>query len=211
MGSKNESQSPPRKTLLFFSIVVISLLTLLPPGPSAQQGALVVQRNLAELVDDAGVIVVGTILSSRVQPHPDYKNIPTVLVTVQVKESLKGDVGGLYVYRQAILDVREQYDSAGYKKGQPVLLLLAKPSRYGLSSPMGLELGRFRIVEDPRGQKVALNSLSNAGLFQGMRTELRQRGIDPNASEDLLIEEHARGAVKLDDLTGLIRKLVERP
>lgn len=211
MGSKNQSQSPPPKALSFLSIVFLFSLALLPSVTMAQQGALVAQRNLAELVDDAGVIVVGRILSARVQPHPDYKNIPTVLVAVQVEESLKGDAAGIYVYRQAILDIREQFNTAGYKKGQPVLLLLASPSRYGLSSPMGLGQGSFRLLQDRRGQRFAVNGFGNAGLFLEMRPQLRQRGIDPNASETTLVEEHARGAVKLDDLTGLIRKLVERP
>ena len=210
MGSQSQLQSPPTKALSFLSVVVLLSLALVPAGTSAQQGALVVQRNLAELVDAAGVIVVGTIISSRVQPHPEFKNIPTVLVAVQVEESLKGQAGGLYVYRQAILDIREQYNSAGYKKGQPVLLLLASPSRYGLSAPMGLELGRFRVVEGPQGQKFAVNGLRNAGLFREMRTTLRQRGIDPTAAEDALLEQE-QGSVKLEAMTGLIRKLVARP
>lgn len=187
------------------------MLLLLPLSAPAQQGALVAQRNLAELVDAAGVIVVGTVLQARVEPHPDYPNIPTVLVTVKVEERLKGEAGGFYVYRQAVLDIRERYNAAGYKKGERALLLLAKPSRYGLSSPMGLSLGRFRIAEDALGQRYAVNAFGNAGLFEGMGTQLRQRGIDTTARETELVEEHRRGAVKLEDLKGLIRKLVERP
>lgn len=210
MGSPNQSQSPSPKTPALLCLVVLSSLAVLAPISSAQNGAIVVHRNLGELVDRAGIIVVGKILSARVQPHPEFKNLPTVLVTVEVEESLKGDVGGLYVYRQAILDVREQYDSAGYKKGEPVLLLLAKPSRMGLSSPMGLAQGRFRIVEGPAGRKAAVNGMGNGGLLVGMRTSLRQRGIDPNAAEDALLEQE-RGPVRLEELKSLIRKIVERP
>ena len=139
--------APPLPFLLALFIVV------LPSLAHAQQGALVMQRNLADLVDAAGTIVVGTVLYSRVEPHPDFRHIPTVLVAVQVEETLKGDAAGILVFRQALLDVREQFNTAGYKKGQQVLLLLARPSQYGLSSPMGLEQGRFRLLKDRRGQR----------------------------------------------------------
>jgi len=191
--------------------LLVLLIAALPSLAQAQQGALVIQRNLAELVDDAGTIVVGTVIYSRVEPHPDFNHIPTVLVGVQVEETLKGEAAGLFVYRQAILDIREQFNSAGYKKGQAVLLLLARPSRYGLSSPMGLEQGRFRILKDQRGQRFAVNGLGNAGLFREMRTQLRQRGIDLNASEETLLDQQGRAPILLDDLKSLIRKLVARP
>lgn len=199
--------SPPRLLALLLLLLVLSLPTL----ARAQQGALVVQSNLADLVDAAGTIVVGTILYTRVEPHPDFPGIPTALVAVQVEETLKGDASGILVFRQALLDVREQFNTAGYRKGQPLLLLLAAPSRYGLSSPMGLEQGRFRLLEDRRGQRFAVNGLRNAGLFREMRTPLRQRGIELNAAEDTLLDQTGARPVPLDNLTSLIRKLVERP
>ena len=211
MNGRNQSQGAAHQAVPFLSVPVFCLLLFLPSPAAAQQGALVVQRNLAELVDAAGTIVVGTIINARVQPHPDFEHIPTVLVTVQVEESLKGGASGVFVYRQAILDIREQFNTAGYKKGQQVLLLLPRPSQYGLSTPMGLGQGRFRLLQDRRGQRFAVNGFGNAGLFLEMRTQLRQRGIDLNPAEASLVDEHRRGAVALDDLKSLIRKLVERP
>lgn len=207
-GNPSPSVSRPAHPLPFLLALVVALL---PSSARAQQGALVIERNLAELVDAAGTIVVGTVIYARVEPHPDFRHIPTALVAVQVEENLKGDASGIFTFRQALLDVREQFNTVGYKKGQPVLLLLARPSQYGLSSPMGLEQGRFRLLKDQRGQRFAVNGLGNAGLFREMRTQLRQRGIELNPSEDSMLGQQGRGPVSLDDLKSLIRKLVERP
>ena len=44
------------------------------------------------------------------------------------------------------------------------------PSRYGLTSPAGMEQGRFRIHRDRTGRTSALNGAGNHRLFAGLNT-----------------------------------------
>ena len=134
-----------RLNLRRFLLIVACIAT----APAfAQRGALTVPRNLDQLTDRAADIVRGTVLSAHVEKHPELTNLDTVVVTLRVSETLKGQAIGTYTFRQYIWDVRDRYDNAGYRKGQELLLLMNEPSRYGLTSPVGIEQGRFRIHRD---------------------------------------------------------------
>jgi hypothetical protein len=170
----------------------------------AQQGALVLQQNLAELVDQAPTIVHGRVLSVVAEAHPQFNNINTIVVSLAVEGILKGEAGPVFTFRQFIHDIRDRRTHLGYKVGQEVLLLMIKPSRYGLSSPAGLGQGRFRLLRDAQGNKVAVNGFNNRGLFrdidqsapklgQQLRTELRQ-----------LITQHRAGPIASAALVNII-------
>src|SRR5262245_61626838 len=96
---------PRRAQLLEFALSVFAtalLILVSAPSLSAQRGALTASRNLAELVDESGVIVRGRVVSAVVEPHPQYSALWTVVVTLQVDEALKGQVGNTYTFRQFI-------------------------------------------------------------------------------------------------------------
>ena len=117
----------------------------------AQRGALTMPRNLNQLTDRAADIVRGTVVSARVEKHPEFTNLDTVVVTLRVRETLKGQAQGTFTFRQYIWDIRDTQDAAGYAKGQDMLLLLIAPSAHGLSSPAGMDQGKFRIERDRSG------------------------------------------------------------
>src|SRR5260370_74634 len=108
---------------------------------NAQRGALTTSRGLDELTQEADVIVHGHVTSARVEPHPQFKNLMTVVVSMSVQETLKGRPRKSFEFRQYIWDIRDQLDSARYAKGQDLLLMLGPVSKYGLTSPVGLEQG----------------------------------------------------------------------
>ncbi|MCI0353596.1 MAG: hypothetical protein L0099_00960, partial [Acidobacteria bacterium] len=141
------------------------LLTLASVPGFAQRGALTVPRNLSQLTDRAAVIVRGNVVSARIEKHPEFTNLHTVVVTLRVKETLKGEVGDTYTFRQYIWDIRDRYDVAGYRRGLEVILLMNAPNQHGLTSPAGMEQGRFRVFRDRSGNEVAVNGLGNHGLF----------------------------------------------
>jgi hypothetical protein len=173
----------------------------------AQRGALTVSRNLSQLTDRSAVIVRGNVISARVEKHPEFSGLNTVVVTLRVKETLKGETGDTFTFRQYIWDIRDRYDAASYKKGQDVLLLMIAPSQYGLSSPAGLEQGRFRIVRDKAGKELAINGRGNFKLFDGISTQLAQKGIALSPKSASLVQEHRKGPVDAGELMGLIREL----
>jgi hypothetical protein len=174
---------------------------------SAQRGALTVQRNLDHLVDRSAVILRGQIQSAHVEKHPELKSINTVVVTLRVLDSLKGDAGKTFTFRQYVWDFRDSADMAGYRKGQEFLLLMIAPSRYGLSSPAGLEQGRFRIRRDPAGRATAVNAHGNARLLDGIAEQLAKEGKSVSPSLARTVAGHQKGPIDLEELTSLIHAL----
>lgn len=203
----NRSQSNVRGT----SIAAAALLIVLLCAPlRAQRGALTIPQNLAELVDEAAVIVRGRVASVRVEPHPEFKNLDTIVVTLRVDEVLKGRAGETFTFRQFVWDVRDKYDASGYAKAQHLLLLMTRPSASGLSSPVGLEQGRFGIKQEKDGPLTAENGRENIGLFERIDQQMARKEVQ--VSRELLakIAEHRGGPVALDDLRELVRALAGR-
>jgi hypothetical protein len=189
-------------------VVVAFLVTLsLSSNLHAQRGAMTAPRNLAQLTDAAHVIVRGHVLSANYEAHPQFSNLKTVVVTLRVADTLKGSAPAVYTFRQFIWDVRDQFNTAGYRPGQELVLLLTQRSSLGLSVPVGLEQGRFRIVRQ-NGKTLAINGHGNAGLFKGIRAHLQQRKIAVSPAISAAIQQNS-GAIAVEELSGLIRQLVE--
>jgi hypothetical protein len=144
-------------------------LALLADAAWAQRDALVLQRNLAELVSDAHVILLGRVTNVKAEPHPQYKGIQTVVITLQVAEVWKGQAGPTYTFRNYAGDPQDFKQKLGYGGGQDVLLMLTQPSNIGMSSPAGLEQGRFRVFSDAEGNRFIVNGVNNAGLFRNLQ------------------------------------------
>jgi hypothetical protein len=187
-----------------FILLVVACVATAPAF--AQRGAMTVPRNLDQLTDRAGDIVRGTVVSAHVEKHPELTNLDTVVVTLRVRETLKGQASGTYTFRQYIWDVRDRYDSAGYRKGQDLLLLMIAPSRYGLSSPAGMDQGRFRIERDRSGREVAVNGAGNIKLFDGIAAEVQKEGVSLTSKQAGVVAKHRKGSVELAELTAMIRE-----
>jgi hypothetical protein len=171
----------------------------------AQRGAMTVPRNLEQLTDRAANILRGTVISAHVERHPELTNLDTVVVTLRVREALKGDAAGTFTFRQYIWDIRDRWDAAGYRKGQDLLLALNAPTRYGLTSPVGIEQGRFRIQPDGKGGFLAQNGTGNLRLFDGVAAAAAKQGVALTAKQASLVAKHRGGPVELAELTAMIR------
>jgi hypothetical protein len=158
-------------------------------------------------VEEAHTIVQGYVTNARVEPHPQLRNLTTVVVTVRVEKVLKGEAGQFFTFRQYVWDVRDKYDAAGYRKAQHVLLLLTTRSEYGLSSPVGLEQGRFRVETGPTGELVAVNGRNNLLLFSSLGQYMARNKIKLAPQLETLAREHKSGPVRLEDLEEMIRSL----
>ena len=174
---------------------------------AAQQGALTIPRNIQQLTDRAETIVRGNVVSAHIETHPEL-GIGMRVVTLKVHETLKGAERDTLVFRQYVWDVRERLESASYRKGDEVLLLLIAPSRYGLSSPAGMEQGHFRIARDPEGRRMAVNGHGNARLFDGVDAQVAKEGIPLSQASMHMVQRRRPGPIEVGELTGLIRDLV---
>ncbi|HYG99339.1 MAG TPA: hypothetical protein VD837_09425 [Terriglobales bacterium] len=187
-------------------VLVFAALMLSAPRVLAQRGALVAPSDVAQLAAQARTILRGRVISAHVEPHPELSNLSTVVVTIKVDETLKGTPGATYTFRQYIWDIRDRMDGAGYRKGQEYLLLMNAPTKRGLTSPAGLEQGRFRILRDGEGRETAVNGYDNFGLFRNLETTAQKRGVQLSTNVRSLAKTHKSGAVLLDDLRTVIKQ-----
>lgn len=179
-------------------------LALISPA-AAQRGARVLHRNLADLVSDAHTILTGRVLSVAAEPHPQFNNIWTVVITLDVQDTWKGATGRQFTFRQFVWDLRDMDSRLGYKPGQDVLLFLTRPSEYGLSSPAGLDQGRFRIVRDAGGERAAVNGYMNLGLFRDLSRNAPKLAdqLSPRAAR--ILEEGRGGPIPIADFREMVR------
>jgi hypothetical protein len=157
------------------------------------------------MVEQAQTIVHGSIISARVEPHPELKNLSTVVVSMSVQTMLKGKAQKTLQFRQFIWDIRDKLDAAEYRKGQELVLLLGPVSKYGLTSPVGLEQGRFRVTHDSTGQAFATNGSGNLGLFQGTEQRAQAAKIKLSARTTGMVRQSQPGPVPLADLKEAIQ------
>lgn len=120
--------------------------------------AEVEEQNLAQLTTLARDIVVGRIVDVRDGMTPE--NVPYTEVTVELEETVKGDLAGRYTFRQfGLLEPRPgpngltnlMVTPSGwptYSTGHDVMLFLYEPARRtGLRTTVGLTQGAFRISD----------------------------------------------------------------
>ena len=172
----------------------------------AQRSALTVPRNIVQLSQQAGTIVRGNVTSVRVEPHPQLTNLTTVVVSLRVTEKLKGKTGPVLTFRQFVWDIRDKYEAAGYRKGQDLLLLLNPSSSYGLTSPVGMEQGRFQVSPDKQGRIMAVNGHANVGLFSNL-LQAQQSALQISPATRALITGHRNGPVPLLQLEEVMHGL----
>lgn len=192
---------------LWASAALVIAAVSLPVPLAAQRGARVEARNLGELVSQSATIVRGSVVSAKVERHPELSNLSTVAVTIRVSETLKGEARESFTFRQFIWDIRDRYDAGGYRKGQELLLLMNPSTRYGLTSPAGLEQGRFRITRDGAGREVVANGLGNVGLFNGLSDQLKGKHIRLGPHASALINRRQPGPIALQDFRELVLQL----
>jgi hypothetical protein len=171
----------------------------------AQGQFLYRQVALPELSQRAGVIVQGRIVEARYEPHPNYPHVATVLVTLQVEQMLRGPGEQQFSFRELILFPQAARGKRGYLAGQRLLLFLPAASRYGLSSPLGGEQGRFHIWRDQRGNELVENEFRNAGLFKGLAEAATRAGVSLSPQQARLAGV-ARGPVPLEELVSVVKQ-----
>ena len=148
-------------------------------------------------------------MSARVEGHPQYQNLKTLLITIEVEDVLKGGIDKNVTFRQFIWDIRDISDAAGYRKGDEVLLFLNRPTSLGLTSPVGLEQGRFRLTRSRSGEFLAINGSDNSGLFSGLIDSgtLKAARLSPRSRYAVQIFKH--GAISLTTLKESVRVLLQ--
>jgi hypothetical protein len=188
----------------------LAVLVLIFSSYSLAAQFMVRPVNLAYLAQRADVIVQGRVTGVRHESLPGYPNIPTVEVTLEVEKMLRGPARSTYTFREVFLGLRPKLGKQGYQVGQRLFLFLPLPSQYGLSSPVGIEQGRFHIARNSKGSEMVANELANAGLFHNVEQAASKAGMQLTTNQ-LRTAATQRGPVPLDEFVSLIRRLTLLP
>ena len=185
--------------------LLLALIFFLPTDSHGQHGARTITRGIDQLTEEADVIVHGYVTSTRIEPHPQLRNLNTVVVSIEVKDTYKGKPGKSLTFRQFIWDSDPQRELAEYGKHQELILFLGPVSEYGLTSPVGLEQGRFRIYADQKKQVVAANGRGNVGLFHSVVTRAHSHGVTLSPRILKMAQQTPAAPLLLSDLEDAIR------
>ena len=192
--------------------VVLCVTVLAPPPLLASQVRLV---NLEQMTQRAARIFSGRCTGVDVVFDSNLGRDVTV-ATFHVQRAVKGVSDKTVMVR--MLDVAAVHGAASdvpagvptFRPGEEVVLFLYGESAQGLSSPVGLGQGRFRILTDKKGRKVALNDFANSNLLNDLRPETRARlklKDDPSTGKTAPPQsEEIEPTALLDAAEGLIAK-----
>jgi len=166
------------------------------------------KQNFLELMTHTDSILVGTVADKTDGFH---KGLPYTEITVEVGQSLKGNHGNKYTFRQfGLIEPRSMGDGrvnlmvtpAGwptYVKGEQVMLFLHKPaSETGFQTTAGLTQGKFTI----KGKQIA-NDTGNDSLFAGVKIN----GKLTATQQDLV--NQPGGAYAAEEFFSLVKTAVE--
>jgi hypothetical protein len=206
---RNRFFDPGFRHVFFISLLLAAMLALSSANYLHAQ-FLVHPVNLSYLCRRADIIVQGQVLTVRHGNLPGYPNIPTVEVTLGIEEMLRGTGGKTYSFREVVIGLRPREGKQTYRIGQRLILFLSSPSRYGLSSPVGIGQGRFHIANDRSGKTMVVNERNNAELFENVEQSARRDGLQ-FTERQLQIAATKQGPVALDGFVSLVKNLTALP
>jgi hypothetical protein len=167
---------------------------------ASQRRAVVHARalTLEEMSEEAERIFIGKVdeVSSRkveVRDGDDIANVVVQEVTFKVEEPIKGE------FQDSSLRIRQLATLAQpFKKGEEVMLYLASESKLGLTAPLGVYSGHFKIktAKDAQGNdigKVAINLKANEGLWPRDTTLLAAEKADWRTAFQEKVNETSQG------------------
>jgi hypothetical protein len=191
-----------RNLTLLVSIVVLAMSVNIAHAKNVKK------QNLLELMTHADSILVGTV-SNKTDGF--QKGLPYTEITLEVGQSLKGNHGSSYTFRQfGLIEPKSMGDGrvnlmvtpAGwptYLKGEQVMLFLHKPaSETGFQTTAGLTQGKFMI----RGDRIA-NDTNNDALFAGVKINGQL-----SATQQTLVDQPS-GSYAAGEFLSLIKTAVE--
>jgi hypothetical protein len=126
--------------------------------------------SLAQMTRAAGTIVVGRVTEVRLDHLPQHPRVPVTYITLRVEETWKGAPARDLTFMQfgdatgatplpatpGRVQMVRFPEMPTYVAGEEILLFLRRPSRVGLTSPVGGHAGKLAVYrEESTGQLVA--------------------------------------------------------
>ena len=156
--------------------------------------------NLEEMVRYADRIFWGVCIRTKVLEQ-EKMGLTVMEYTFKVREGFKGVMTGERItFRQILYLGSARIPLAGipiYKNGSDLLLFLHGDSSIGLTSPVGMGQGLFRIMTLGDGRLGVVNVLENANLFYNTDTGEAIRSLQR-------LSVVGEKAIAMDDLASMI-------
>jgi hypothetical protein len=131
--------------------------------------------NLEEMTERAATIFSGRCLRVHIETDAKLRRDVTV-ATFRVERSLKGSGGKTITVRMPWASPAAfPAGVPSFAPGDDVVLFLYGESASGMRAPVGLGQGRFRILTDKQGRKIAINDFGNRNLLHGVSAGTRDR------------------------------------
>ena len=178
-----------------------------------------VHRNLQELSSISKRVFIGRCVYVIESYNPGGGFPAYTEYTFEVSESIKGNVGSVIIFRQYGLrgprQVSENIAYVGripgmpiYQEGQEYMIFLIGDSILGLTSPVGLFQGAFRVIEE-NGSKMVINGFNNVGLFKDLSAEEMELGLSSELSQqEKGLMAVKKGPLHYNDFISLVKKMV---
>lgn len=117
--------------------------------------------NLEEMAERAENIFSGECVAVEIVDSVAH-------VTLNVDRTVKGELAGTVTVRMAA-------GAQHLAPGEEVILFLYGEGATGVTSAVGLGQGKFTVIEDKRGRRIAVNGFGNWTLFNELSPEARTR------------------------------------
>lgn len=186
-------------------LCVLALLAI----PLAASATSMRAQNIVDLVDLSDRIMVGRVIDLR--DGFDAQGVPYTEVTISVAESIRGNNGTTYTFRQfGLIEPKTLADGRTslavspdgwprFRADEDVMVFMYKPaSATGLQTTVGLLQGKFSIVDGK-----VVNGVDNLNVFHQVAVD--DSRLD--ARDRKLMEDP--GAMPADAFVGLVRRAVE--
>lgn len=159
--------------------------------------------NLFEMVELSDRVFEGRCLSAETKVEESTR-LPIVEYTFEVRQAIKGVQAGQKIVFRQVGSMRGGIAGIPhYRKGQELLLFLHADSKLGLTSPVGLAQGTFRLEKTSDKGVGVINPFRNRNLGRNLAfAQVQESGLSAPEWEQIQKEE----AIPLP----VFRSLVER-
>ena len=189
-----------RRALVFVAVVTFCA--------SLGEASLIRPVNLEQMTARADRIFSGRCVSVHAARDPELGQMVTY-ATFKVERAVKGEIRGAVTIKMLGAEGSGAVAGRGvdglprFRKGEEVILFLYGDSARGLTSPVGFGQGKFVLIEDKEGRRLAINQFGNRNLFRDLSPETEHR-LGASAKR-----WRGRGGVPPDALLDAVRLMQE--
>ncbi|MEW6237943.1 MAG: hypothetical protein AB1656_21350 [Candidatus Omnitrophota bacterium] len=201
----------------YFKVAILRflLITALAPAPHGAWADRVKPMSLDAITEGARTIFQGECTEIKSAKDPE-SGLMATWYTFKIAEGIKGKIGEQFVLKQyGGTDGKITVNVPGvkYKVGEKAVLFLYGQSQIGFSSAVGMQQGKFTIIEDKeKNAKYVTNGMPAMLLFANMAQSVPtvdKNGLRTTGAARLRAD---RMELKpfLDEVRSLVKKQAEK-